>query len=501
MSEQRIELDDGTTLSETIRQVKHRLTQNLQSLLPTPLLLTPAMVAAEPKAAQMLLAPWCSFSWAAVKERALRQGAAAAPQGHWLATYTRGTPTTLAQREDAALENLARLAAATLGPQGNLQQLLQKYPTFEAIAELARTQHSKQWCPSLVGADTLTESQRKQLADAMPREGIPVADEEDTLYRSSLHKLVRHFVGRHFLHIKQMYLGRCWARCYPTAPVSVELPRTQVWLDLLTSFIETEDPPAVQQPAAAAADKQLIAVEQATLVNMLVSLWVREDVCAALEDRLSSLVKIEHTALFRPLRAAHIVIPDTALRLWEPLQTECQRLRQQHTCEDSLASLRSLTQSLYGHVWYASLAGRERARRVLRVVVREAATRCTELSRHIVQQVLEPHNQTVVECRRAAIRTYRTAQSLVTDGIRLMIAGVKDLLRWSPLLWQQPLTPAQLAFRTQWHRPATLRTCGCDSSLTAYATCFLHDGTLSFVRRLPEVYVQLLTITHHPTQS
>lgn len=487
--EQRIELDDGSTLSETIRHVKQRLIHGLQSLFPTPLMLTPAMVATEPKAAQTLLAPWCSFSWPAVKERALR-GSVPSSSSHWLTMYTQGMPTTLAQREDAALENLVRLAAATLGPQGNIQQLLQKYPTFEAVTALARTQH-QQWYPSLVGADTLTQAQRQQLADAMPREGIPVPDEEDTLYRSSLHKLVRHFVSQHFLHIKQMYLGRCWARCYSSAQLGIEQPHTDAWFHLLESFL-TADRDAEPGTARTAADEQLIAVERATLVNMLVSLWVREDVCAALEDRLSSTVKLEHTALFRPLRAAHVVVPDTALRLWEPLQAECQRLLRQHTCEDSVASLRNLTRSLYNHVWHASLAGRERAHGVLRAVCRDAAARCGELSRHIVEEVMEPYNRTVLECKRAAIRTYRTAQSLVTDGIRLMIAGVKDLLSWSPLLWKQPLTPTQLAFRTKWHRPATLRTCGCDSNLTAYATCFLQDGTLSFVRRLPEVYVQLI---------
>ena len=103
--EQRIELDDGSTLSETIRHVKQRLIHGLQSLFPTPLMLTPAMVATEPKAAQTLLAPWCSFSWPAVKERALRgASSSSSSSSHWLTMYTQGVPTTLAQREDAALQ-------------------------------------------------------------------------------------------------------------------------------------------------------------------------------------------------------------------------------------------------------------------------------------------------------------------------------------------------------------------------------------------------------------
>lgn len=493
---ERIELDDGTTLSETVRRVKHQLTQGLQSLLPSPLMLTPAMVASELKAAQMLLAPWCSFSWPAVKERALHGPMPSPPHvGHWLTLYTQGMPATLSQREDAALENLTRLAVAALGPQqANLQQLLQKYPTLESITELARVRsHGADWFPSLAGADALTESQRKQLADAMPRAGVPAAEEDDTLYRSSLHKLVRHFTSNHFLHIKQMYLGRCWARCYPTTSLAVEKPRPEAWVELLQSFVTAEDPPPTT--SASVADVQLIEIEKTALLNMLVSRWIREDVCAALEDRLSSLVQLEHTALFRPMRAAHITIPDTALRLWEPLQTECQRLLRQHTCEDSLASLRALTQSLYDHVWYSSLAGRERARTAIHTVCRDAALRCWDLHQALTERLIQPHNQTVLECKRAAIRTYRTAQSLVTDGIRLLVAGVKDLLQWSPLLRLQPLTPAQLAFRTQWHRPTTLRTCGCNAHLASYATCFLQEGTLSLVRRLPEVYVQL--VTHH----
>jgi hypothetical protein len=496
---ERIELDDGTTLSETVRKVKQQLIQGLQSLLPSPLMLTPAMVTSGPRAAQMLLAPWCSYSWPAVKERALTGQLGQAANGfHWVTLYTQAAPTTLTQREDAALENLLRLAAVALGPQGNLQQLLKQYPTAEAIAALAR-KHSEGavWFPSLAGVDDLTESRRKQLADAMPREGIPVAEEEDTLYRSSLHKLVRHFVGQHFLHIKQLFLGRRWSRCYPTAPLAIEQPRTQAWRDLLLSFVG-EDPEPGTTPTAVVADAELIAVEKTTLMNMLVSRWIREDVCAALEDRLSSLIKLEQTALFRPLRAADIIIPDTALRLWESLQTECQRLLRQHTCEDSLASLRSLTQSLHRHVWQASLSGRERARAVLRDVCDLAASRCWDLCQDTIEPVVTQHNQTVFECKRTAVRTYRTAQSLVTDGIRLLVAGVKDLLRWSPLIWLQPLTPAQLAFRTQWHRPTTLRTCGCNADLPSYATCFLQEGTLTLARRLPEVYVQLVTRPQPP---
>jgi hypothetical protein len=495
----RIELDDGTTLNETVRRVKRTLTEGLDRILPETLVLTPAMVATELKAAHTLLAPWYSFSWTVVKERALAESSTILPARDWLAVYVRAPPTTLAQREDAALENLARLAATAMGLGGSLTQLFQKHPTAAEITALARTHtQGDTWFPSLTGAaDGLTVRQMRQLADAMPREGVPVPDEDDTMYRTSLHQLVRHFVGNHFIYIKQMYLGRCWARYYPDSPLTLDKPQTLAWLDLLRSFTTPTDPTDAADPsdtknvADAKGFTQLVAVERATLVNMLVSRFVREDLCGSLDSRVAVLGQLEHSALYRPLRAVRLVVPDEALRLWAPLQSESQRLLRLYTCEDSFASLRSLTQSFVRHTAGSAAAA-------LTEVCHDAALRCFEITAETQRTVVVPHNDAVKMCLRTAVRAYRTAQAMVTHGIRMLLAGVKDFLHWSPVIRDQPLTAAQLASRALWHRLTTLHTCGCSTHIVGYATCLVQHGVFALVRRLPEVYVQLAPIAAEP---
>jgi hypothetical protein len=274
-----------------------------------------------------------------------------------------------------------------------------------------------------------------------------------------------------------------------TKPPKLPRASTCEWMNLFRNHADIN---ITETPMHNGSDDDLLNLitcdlESQAFMNVLVSLFVREDILPMLDNILAEPV-LSQTALYsHVLNQKRILTRRADTRLVDAVErikkedearkvlVRVRKALEAHLCEDS--GLTDLVRSRHAKIGFMGL----------HVLAQYTEVKCTSIVTNASPPVVAYHKA------RAAVyqivyHSRQTAHRLLYKTVCTFIEEIKALFIFYGELRDQPFTNDQLAFRAKWH---PRNNCSCNTDALAHAMCLIKHATFYALKSLDEAYVQL----------